>query len=108
MIGRALVIGASDRAPADPPSAAELDVGRVAELLAPRFEVERLSGRAATRDAILGAYARLIERTGERDAAVVYFSGHGGLAFDGEPASEAAAIHAPRSRCTRCSSTCTS
>jgi hypothetical protein len=90
MIGRALVIGAADGGADDPPSAAELDVGRVTALLAPRFEVEQLSGRAATRDGILAAYARLIECTDARDAAVVYFAGHGGLAFDLEPVSDPA------------------
>lgn len=45
------------------------------------FEIRRCAGREATREGILEAYERLIRASGEGDAAVVYYSGHGGIAL---------------------------
>ena len=44
------------------------------------FECHTLTEAAATRAGILGAFHDLIERAGPEDAAVFYYSGHGGLA----------------------------
>ncbi|HWU88188.1 MAG TPA: caspase family protein [Kofleriaceae bacterium] len=77
---RALAIGAGLELPASGPAAENVDVERVAEMLSRRgFEVDRLQGPAATRDGILAGYRRLAGALREGDAAVVYYSGHGGM-----------------------------
>jgi hypothetical protein len=48
------------------------------------FSCRSCYGTDATRRGILAAYESLIGDTGAADAAVVYFAGHGGLAFSGE------------------------
>jgi hypothetical protein len=50
-----------------------------AALTARGFEIDTCDGDAATRAGILAAYDRLIERSESGDAAVVYYTGHGGL-----------------------------
>jgi hypothetical protein len=56
------------------------DVACITAALAARgFEIELCDGEAATRAGILAAYDRLIERSEPGDAAVVYYTGHGGL-----------------------------
>ncbi len=45
------------------------------------FAVRRCEGPAATRDGIVTAYERLISDTRTEDAALVYYSGHGGYAW---------------------------
>ena len=82
MTRRALVLGAAT---------GELtgvghDVTTMRQILGDRgFEVRELTGAAATRDGILGAYEQLIQDTVAGDAAFVYYSGHGGSARSPEP-----------------------
>ncbi|MFC5262307.1 caspase domain-containing protein [Kribbella qitaiheensis] len=55
------------------------DVEAMAGALQPRgFQIERLVTPHATRAAVLDAYEKLIVDSGENDAVVVYYSGHGG------------------------------
>ncbi|RSM64715.1 hypothetical protein DMB66_18890 [Actinoplanes sp. ATCC 53533] len=57
------------------------DVEAMAAALEPRgFQVERLVTPAATREAILDAYEKLIVDARPDDAFVLYYSGHGGRA----------------------------
>lgn len=57
------------------------DVETMSALLGKRgFEIDRREGADATRAGILDGYERLISATGAGDAAVVYYSGHGGYA----------------------------
>ncbi len=88
MARHALVIGASLESQPTGSTCEELDVARMARMLHEReFDVEPLCGAAATRDGIIDAYGRLIERVeGQDDAAVVYFTGHGGMATPAEGA----------------------
>lgn len=46
------------------------------------FVITRCVGPDATREGILAAYTALIASCGETDAAVVYYTGHGGLAVN--------------------------
>jgi hypothetical protein len=84
MTRRALVIGASLRRPAQGPPAEELDAERMADKLRElAFEdIALLRGAEATRDGILAGYRGLAARAAPGDAAVVYFSGHGGMVMD--------------------------
>jgi len=50
------------------------------------FTVRALSGKEASRAGILGAYEELIEETEADDAALVYYSGHGGIVCDEDTA----------------------
>ncbi|MFC7734186.1 caspase family protein [Actinomadura keratinilytica] len=73
---RALVIASPTGALRGPRN----DAALVAHLLQERgFEVRSVVGRHATRAGILEGYESLIEDTRAGDAAVVYFSGHGGV-----------------------------
>lgn len=76
---RALVIGSQTSGL----TGAEGDAQRMTALLRSRdFEVDpRIQGQA-TRQGILAGYDALIAATGEADAAVVYYSGHGSRVFD--------------------------
>src|SRR6476661_6469992 len=57
------------------------DLDAMSAMLSGRgFQVRRAEGETATRDGILAAYRGLIEDTAAGDAAVVYFSMHGGIA----------------------------
>ena len=49
-----------------------------------------LTGKDATREGILGAYERLISDHRPQDAAVIYYSGHGGRAANPKWAPSAA------------------
>ncbi|QDQ15639.1 caspase family protein [Streptomyces spectabilis] len=61
----------------------DADVALMADTLTPLgFEVTRVTGPRATRRGIIDAYRALIDATGAGDAAVVYYSGHGGQARD--------------------------
>ncbi len=65
----------------------DADVALMADVLAPLgFEVTRATGPRATRRGLIEAYRALIDATGAGDAAVVYYSGHGGQARDPRPA----------------------
>lgn len=57
-------------------------VAMAAELGRQGFPFELRTGAHATRDEILAAWDRLIERARPDDAVVYYFSGHGGLAIN--------------------------
>jgi len=82
MSGRALLIGSA----LDSLGGVEYDLKAMTDALVPRgFEVEHCTGPDATRAGILAAYARLIEETRKGDAAVVYYSGHGGFAAAPDP-----------------------
>jgi hypothetical protein len=71
---RALLIGC----PVGALRATERDVGSVGAFLeAHGFSVDARCGPAATRDAILDGYRRLGADSGDGDAALVYYSGHG-------------------------------
>jgi len=66
------------------------DVATMTALLTQRgFDVDSRTGANATREGILDGYERLIAGVVHGDAAVVYYSGHGGLARilpgDGDP-----------------------
>jgi hypothetical protein len=61
------------------------------------FVTSRCLGSDATRSGILASYERLIADSGGGDAAVVYYSGHGGWAPNPSGTSEAAAGVAPPS-----------
>ena len=79
---RALLIGC----PVGALRATERDVGSVGAFLeAHGFSVDARCGPAATRDAILDGYRRLVADSGDGDAALVYYSGHGGLAVNPAP-----------------------
>src|SRR5262245_31911473 len=81
MIGRALVVGAWHTSSTEEPTPADVDAERMAELLVEHdFEVQLLTGPDATRDRILAGYTELIENVEENEAAVIFFSGHGGMA----------------------------
>jgi hypothetical protein len=57
------------------------DLDAMSAVLSARgFQVRRAEGESATRDGILAAYRGLIRDTAAGDAAVVYFSMHGGIA----------------------------
>ncbi|MEW2524323.1 caspase family protein [Streptomyces sp. NPDC047071] len=59
----------------------EADVALMADTLTPLgFEVTRATGRRATRRGLIEAYRALVDATEAGDAAVVYYSGHGGQA----------------------------
>lgn len=82
MSGRALLIGSA----LDNLGGVEHDLKAMTDALVPRgFEIEQCTGPDATRAGILAAYARLIEQTRAGDAAVVYYSGHGGFAAAPDP-----------------------
>jgi hypothetical protein len=82
MRSRALLIGSA----LDSLGGVENDLAAMEKALVPRgFAVERCTGQDATRAGILAAYARLIEATEAGDAAVVYYSGHGGFAAAPDP-----------------------
>lgn len=75
---RALLIGA----PLDGLQGVENDVEAMAQVLGGKgFEIARCVGEEATRAGVLEAYEQLIARTGPGDAVVVYYSGHGGIAY---------------------------
>lgn len=77
MPGNALVIGAA----VDGLTGVENDVKTMTQVLeAYDFTVEPLCGKDATRAGILQAYERLIRAARPDEAAVVYYSGHGGRA----------------------------
>src|SRR5437868_1861506 len=62
----------------------EPDVEDMAGVLRGRdFEVYPCVGPDATREGIIAAYRRLIEATGEKDVALVYYAGHGGYVAPG-------------------------
>jgi hypothetical protein len=74
---RALVIGSL----LPPLRGTDNDALAMSTLLEGRgFEVEMLTGAAATRKGILAAYDRLIEEVAKDGAAVLYYAGHGGYA----------------------------
>jgi hypothetical protein len=50
------------------------------------FQIRPLDGKDASRDGIIAAYRRLITDTADGDAALVYFSMHGGIAQQSPPA----------------------
>ena len=78
MTRRALLIGAE----AFGLTGVTHDVAAMAAALKKRgFTVRRCEGLDATRDGIIGAYETLIADTGHGDAALVYYSGHGGYAW---------------------------
>ncbi|MGW4461848.1 caspase family protein [Micromonospora sp. NPDC004704] len=78
MTRRALLIGAQTFGLAG----VEHDIAAMDEALSRRgMTVERCVGPDATRDGIVAAYERLIADTGPADAALVYYSGHGGYAW---------------------------
>ncbi|MEY9893391.1 hypothetical protein ABIA31_007071 [Catenulispora sp. MAP5-51] len=79
MSGRALLIGGA----VESLTGVENDVAAMAEALSARgLTVEPpLTGKDATRAAILEAYERLIASVAPGEAAVVYYSGHGGRAL---------------------------
>jgi hypothetical protein len=82
MVKRALVIGSQI------PNlrGVEHDVRRVRAALADRgFAVDVRTGGDASRAGILDGYRALIGASGQGDAAVVYYSGHGGRAVDDDP-----------------------
>ncbi len=82
MARRALIIGSQTRGL----HGVETDVARMREALgAFGFDVATCDGPEATREGILEGYERLIRACREGDAAVVYYSGHGGIAVDSEP-----------------------
>jgi len=77
--GHALVVGVG----ADLPNTADDAIG-LAEILKdpgrcvyPPTQVHMLTGKAATRDAILAAFETLAQSTSTRSTVLVYFSGHG-------------------------------
>lgn len=77
LTGNALLIGAA----LDGLAGVDNDIDAMAAALDPLgLTITRCQGADATHDGILAAYERLITATGPGDAAVVYFSGHGGLA----------------------------
>jgi Caspase domain/Clostripain family len=77
--GRALVIGCDTFGL----RGAVRDAARVAAALEARgFGVEPCWGPGATRDAIIAAFGALSDRVGPNEAAVVFYSGHGGLALN--------------------------
>jgi len=81
--GRALVIGAWQPPSSTERSPADRDAERVSELLASRgFQISLLTGSKATRAGILGGYTELVGSVEASEAAVIYFSGHGGLVTD--------------------------
>ncbi|HEX4701637.1 MAG TPA: caspase family protein [Pseudonocardiaceae bacterium] len=76
MPGTALLIGAE----LDGLSGVANDIDAMAKALASRgLTVRRCVGEQATRAGILAAYERLIDTTESGNAAVVYYSGHGGF-----------------------------
>jgi hypothetical protein len=81
MTRRALVIGSET----PPLQGVHNDCAAIATVLQGRdFEVEtRIQGNA-TRAGILDGIDALIRRTGDSDAAVIYYSGHGAYAFNAE------------------------
>jgi hypothetical protein len=82
MSSRALLIGSA----LDSLGGVENDLAAMGKALVPRgFAIERCTGADATRAGILAAYTRLIEATEAGDAAVVYYSGHGGFAAAPDP-----------------------
>ena len=77
MLGTALLIGAA----VDGLSGVANDVEAMSIALQARgLAVVRCVGESASRAGIIAAYERLIADTGPGDAAVVYYSGHGGWA----------------------------
>jgi Caspase domain len=75
MANRALLIGSQVHGLAG----CHADVEVMSALLVERgFEVRSLTEGGATRDAIMAGYQELIDDSAEGDAAVVYYSGHGG------------------------------
>jgi hypothetical protein len=77
MVYRALLIGSQTGGL----SGVETDVMRMAESLHPfGFETRTCVGNDATRDGIFQSYERLIADSSAEDAALVYYSGHGGIA----------------------------
>src|ERR1700730_6275885 len=77
MTRRALLVGSQTAGLSGP----EVDVERMrAALSALEFEVRACIGRDARRDGIIASYGELVADTAQGDAAVVYYSGHGGLA----------------------------
>lgn len=77
MTRRALVIGAQTFGL----HGVDYDVQAMAVALNKQgFEVRRCQGPQATRDEIVAAYEQLIASSSAGDAAVVYYSGHGGYA----------------------------
>ncbi len=83
MAKRALVIGSQVRGL----QGVDFDVQQMAEMLEGRgFQVDRRTGKRASRDGILEGYRQLAERSGAEDAAVVYYSGHGILTRNQTPA----------------------
>lgn len=76
MAGKALLIGVA----LDGLSGVANDVAAIEAALKDRgITAERCVGPEATRDGILAAYERLIAAVGPDEAAVVYYSGHGGI-----------------------------
>ncbi len=75
MTARAVLIGS----PTYGLAGCDADVALVDRALRDRsFETTRLTGRAATRTAVVSALDSLVSATGPGDAAVIYYSGHGG------------------------------
>lgn len=76
MTQRALLIGSQTHGL----EGVEADVGRMGEALARQgfTTITPCTGKAADREGILGAYARLIDETQWLDAVCLYYSGHGG------------------------------
>src|SRR4051794_5955999 len=73
---RALLVASPFRGLRGPPN----DVEKVAKILGHLdFDITRCCGTSATRDGILSAWRRLIEKTSPGDAVVIYYSGHGGI-----------------------------
>jgi len=85
MVGKALLIGAATGGL----TGVHNDIATMADVLETRgFSVLRCVGDDASRNGILGAYARFIDDAEPGDAVVVYYSGHGGLARAPLPARE--------------------
>lgn len=83
MAKRALVIGSQVRGL----QGVDFDVQQMTEMLEARgFQVDRRTGKRASRDGILEGYRELAERSAAQDAAVIYYSGHGLLTRNQTPA----------------------
>lgn len=82
MVKRALVIGSQVRGL----QGVDFDVQQMTEMLEGRgFQVDRRTGKRASRDGILEGYRELAERSTAGDAAVIYYSGHGLLTRNEKP-----------------------
>jgi hypothetical protein len=96
MTRKALLIGAQTNGLAG----ALNDVAAMVRALEPRgFQIEQLTGPAASRGGILDAYEKLIADAHPDDAFLVYYSGHGGLLKP--PAGEVAGADGARPPATR-------